>query len=149
MRAKIANGNRQTAMEGRLGWVKSLSGIGSLVYFKTKMFLQLNHQQFDIYKIARLFVKECYLTVKDFAVEEKFALIQLIRRAALSVHLNLAEGFSRKSQAERKRFFEISRGSLIEIDAALDIAEDLGYCQKEKLQSLGVSMSAVSACSAN
>lgn len=104
------------------------------------MFLQLNHQQFDVYKITRQFVKECYLTTKNFPADERFAVTQQIRRAALSVHLNLAEGFSRKSEAERKRFFEISRGSVIEIDAALDVAEDLGYCKKEDLHSLGINM---------
>ena len=72
-----------------------------------------------------------------FSSEEKFALVQQIRRAALSVHLNLAEGFSRKSLTERNRFFEMSRGSIIEIDGALDISADLGYCTKEKLHSLG------------
>lgn len=104
------------------------------------MFLQLNHQQFDIYKATRAFVKECYFATKEFPSEEKFALVQQIKRAALSVHLNLAEGFSRKSEAERKRFFEVSRGSVIEIDAALDASEDLGYCKKENLQSLGICM---------
>ena len=57
-------------------------------------------------------------------------MIQQIRRAALSVVLNIAEGCSRKSEAERKRFFEISRGSLIEIDAAFDIANELGTLEK-------------------
>src|SRR5690242_12035693 len=101
------------------------------------MFLQLNHQQFDIYKVSRAFVKECYRATAGFPPEEKFALTQQVRRAAFSVFLNIAEGFSRKSSADRKRFFEISRGSLNEIDAALDVAADLGYCQKEGLVELG------------
>jgi four helix bundle protein len=42
-----------------------------------------------------------------------------IRRAALSFHLNIAEGSSRKSEVERKRYYEIARGSVIEIDAPL------------------------------
>jgi four helix bundle protein len=50
--------------------------------------------------------------------EERFNLVQQIRRAALSVKSNLAEGCSRRSEAERKRYFEVSRGSVIEIDAA-------------------------------
>ena len=104
------------------------------------MFLQLNHQQFDIYKATRAFIKECYAATKDFPQDEKFALIQQIKRAAFSVHLNLSEGFSRKSATERKRFFEVSRGSIIEIDGALDAAEDLGYCKKENLTRLGVCM---------
>lgn len=104
------------------------------------MFLQLNHQQLDIYKLSRVFVKDCYYATRNFPPEEKFALVQQIRRAALSVQLNIAEGCSRKSEAERKRFFEISRGSVIEIDAALDAASDIGYCSKENLKELGVSL---------
>ena len=87
--------------------------------------------------IARSFVKECYLSTKNFPPEERFALTQQIRRAAISVYLNIAEGCSRKSLLERKRFFELSRGSLIEIDAAIDIAEDLNYCSKESFTQLG------------
>ena len=77
---------------------------------------------------------------KGFSIEEKFALVQQIRRAVISVHLNMAEGCSLKSMAERKRFFEISRGSIIEIDAALDISSELSYCSKEKLTDLGLYM---------
>ncbi len=64
-------------------------------------------------------------------------MIQQIRRAALSVVLNIAEGSSRKSEVERKRFYEISRGSLIEIDAAFDIANELGYIENVDCKSLG------------
>lgn len=104
------------------------------------MFLQLSHQKMDVYSTSRAFVKECYFITKQFPSEEKFALVQQIRRAALSVHLNIAEGCSRKSENERKRFFEISRGSIIEIDAALDVCEDLSYCKKEDIKELGLAM---------
>jgi four helix bundle protein len=80
------------------------------------------------------------MVTKDFPLEEKYALTSQIRRGALSVHLNIAEGCSRKSVTERKRFFEVSRGSIIEIDSAFDIAEDLNYCSKEKLVNLGTFM---------
>jgi four helix bundle protein len=101
------------------------------------MFLQLNHHQFDVYQIARVFVKDCYHLTKSFPQEEKFAMVQQIRRASLSVYLNLAEGFSRKSEVERKRYFEVARGSVIEIDAALDIAADMAYCKKDDIIQLG------------
>ena len=65
-------------------------------------------------------------------------MIQQIRRAVISVHLNVAEGCSRKSLVERKRFYEIARGSVIEIDAALDIALGLDYTSKERLADLGL-----------
>jgi four helix bundle protein len=60
-----------------------------------------------------------------------------MRRAALSVHLNIAGGCSRKSESERRRFFEISRGSIIEVDAAVDTACSLNYKTEEELKQLG------------
>ena len=101
------------------------------------MFLTLGHTKLDIYSLTRAFVKECYTAVIQFPSEEKYILIQQIKRAALSVHLNVAEGSSRKSQAERKRFYEIARGSVIEVDAAFDVAADLGYCTQEGLRLVG------------
>lgn len=101
------------------------------------MFLQLTHTKLDIYKVSRAFVLDCYRITKEFPAEERYAMVQQIRRAALSVHLNIAEGCSRKSPAERKRFFEVSRGSVIEVDTALDIANELNYCSPELLNTLG------------
>jgi four helix bundle protein len=104
------------------------------------MFLQLNHQNLEVYKTSRLFVTECYRLTQTFPPDEKFNLVQQIRRAATSVHLNIAEGSSRKSEIERKRYYQIARGSVIEIDAALDISSDLNYCMKENLATLGTTM---------
>ncbi|MGZ5189457.1 MAG: four helix bundle protein [Flavisolibacter sp.] len=100
------------------------------------MFLQLNHQRLDIYKVAKEFVLESYKITRLFPSDERFSLAQQIRRAAISVHLNIAEGCSRKSIAERKRYFEISRGSMIEMDAAFDIASALGHCSKQDMGQL-------------
>ena len=91
------------------------------------MFLTLNHQKLDVYQFSKIFVLECYKLTRSLPPDEKFGMISQIRRAALSVHLNIAEGASRKSEAERKRYYEISRDSIIEIDAALDIANELNY----------------------
>jgi four helix bundle protein len=101
------------------------------------MFLTLNHQKLNVYSASREFVHECYRLTNLFPAEEKFALISQIRRAALSVHLNISEGASRKSDTERKRYYEVARGSIIEIDAALDIADDLGYMKNLNAVSLG------------
>jgi four helix bundle protein len=62
-----------------------------------------------------------YRITKIFPSEERFNLTQQIRRAAISVHLNIA-GASRKSELERKRFYEVARGSVIEIDSAIEIS---------------------------
>jgi four helix bundle protein len=101
------------------------------------MFLHLAHTKLDIFEASKSLVLECYQVTKSFPLEEKYALVSQIRRAALSVHLNVAEGCSRKSLQERKRFFEISRGSVIEVDTALDVAVDLAYCTATDLNLLG------------
>jgi len=101
------------------------------------MFLQLAHKEMDVYKIAKSFVLSCYQLSKVFPPEEKFNMVQQVRRAALSVQLNIAEGASRRSLVERRRFYEIARGSVVEIDAALDIAISLNYFAKDDIEELG------------
>ena len=104
------------------------------------MFLKLNHQKLTVYSVSKSFVQECYKLTKSLPVDEKFGMISQIKRDALSVHLNIAEGASRKSVQERKRYFEIARGSLIEIDAALDVANELDYLINLEIQKLGESL---------
>jgi len=104
------------------------------------MFLKLNHQQLEVYSVARQFVLECYRLSNILPAEERFGMSSQIRRAAVSVFLNIAEGASRKSATERKRFYEIARGSMIEIDAALDIASELEYLKNYDLFKFGETM---------
>ena len=101
------------------------------------MFILLKHKTLDVYLIIRELIKETYKVSLLLPAEEKFNMVQQIRRAALSVKLNLAEGSTRKSEIERKRFLEISRGSVVEIDAALETAVDLNYFTREQLENLG------------
>jgi four helix bundle protein len=101
------------------------------------MFLKLDHYDLDIYGVGRQLLLACYRLTRGFPPEERFVMTQQMRRTALSIHLNTAEGFSRKSLAERKRFFEVARGSANEVDAILDAAFDLGYFEREAAQELG------------
>ena len=101
------------------------------------MFLQLKHTKMDVYSATREFLVASYKLTKQFSADERFNLTQQIRRAALSVLLNLAEGGSRKTERERRRYYEVSRGSVVEIDAALDVALDLGYVKHEELTEYG------------
>lgn len=100
------------------------------------MFLQLNHKNLEAYKVSRELLIACYDISKSLPSDERYNLTQQIRRAALSVKLNIAEGSSRKSETERKRYYEIARGSIIEIDAAIESAFDLDYTTKEKIEPL-------------
>ena len=81
------------------------------------MFLNLNHKSLTVYSKIRELTKEIYKISNLLPVEERFNMVQQIRRAGLSVKLNFAEGSTRRSTTERKRYYEISRGSIVEIDA--------------------------------
>ena len=91
----------------------------------------------DIHALSRALVKECYLVTRSFPPDERYSIVRQIGRAAISVYLNINEGCSRRSISERKRYFEIARGSIIEIDAALDISVDLDFCKAEALTKCG------------
>ena len=102
------------------------------------MFIPLNHKTLDVYKAAHEMLLEVYNITRQLPPEEKYVLISQIRRASLSVKLNIAEGASRKSPAERKRFYEVARSSVVEIDSAMEAVIDLKYVALENLQNLGV-----------
>ena len=100
------------------------------------MFIQLNHKSLMVYEAIRELTKEVYAVSMKLPAEEKFNMVQQMRRAALSVKLNLAEGSTRKSPNERRRFYEIARGSVVEIDAALETAVDLNYYKVDQLNAV-------------
>ena len=104
------------------------------------MFLKLNHQNLQAYQVSKNPLVECYKFSRTLPDYEKFGTASQIRRAALSNVLNIAEGASRKSEAERKRLYEIARGSVIEIDAALDAADALGYLHDFPLEGLSINI---------
>lgn len=76
-------------------------------------------------------VLEIYKITKDFAKEEIFGLTNQIRRAAVSITSNIAEGFNRNSIKEKVQFYFISLGSLAELQSQLLIAKDLNYISKD------------------
>jgi len=104
------------------------------------MFLQLAHTKLNVYQFSQELALACYKVTKKFPPDEKFGMISQIRRAALSVHLNIAEGCSRKSGRERNRYFEIARGSVIEVDTAIEIAYKIEYVVMDDIEPLGKSI---------
>ena len=98
------------------------------------MFIQLKHKTLNVYSSVKELVNEVYKLSILLPPEEKFNMVQQIRRAVLSVKLNLAEGCTRKSAVERKRCLVMSRGSVVEIDAVLEVAFDLNYIKKEDIE---------------
>jgi four helix bundle protein len=101
------------------------------------MVLQLRHTQTDVFKALKAFTLGGYRLTKDFPAVEKFSMVEQIRRAALSTHLNIAEGCTPKSEAGRKRFVEIARSPVVEVDTTLDIACGLHYKSAHQRQKVG------------
>jgi four helix bundle protein len=98
--------------------------------------LELSHKKLDVYQISLKLIEEVYKATRSFPKEEQYVLVSQIRRAAISVCCNIAEGASRISKKEKKRFYEISRSSLVEVDTQFEIAIILAYYQKGPMSEL-------------
>ena len=85
---------------------------------------------------SRLIVKDIYKITSVDIFKKDFALKEQIRRASISIVLNIAEGFARKSHKEFTRFLFMSHGSVSEVQAALYLALDLNYLSQEKFQKI-------------
>ena len=91
------------------------------------------HKDLEVWKDGIKLVKEIYSTTQDFPSLEQFGIIAQLRRAAVSVPTNIAEGAARKGDKELIRFLYIALGSLSEIETLLIISSDLGFLQNEDL----------------
>lgn len=89
------------------------------------------HEKLDVWNKAVDFVVEIYKCTETFPKEEKFGLTSQIRRAAVSIPANIAEGAARRSPKEFIYFLSNSQGSASEVATEILIAYRLGY-QREK-----------------
>ena len=92
------------------------------------------HENLDAYKLAKRLVSDLYLLTAAFPSEEKFGLVSQIRRAAVSVPVNVAEGASRGSKREFSRFLQMARGSVNELRVLLELSRDLGFLDAGRLE---------------
>ena len=95
-----------------------------------------NFRKLKIWQQGIEIVKEVYRLSQKLPSEEKFGIKSQITRAAVSVPSNIAEGSSRNSEIEFKRFLEIAMGSLFEVETQLIIVEQLGFIKSEDLKSI-------------
>lgn len=84
-------------------------------------------QQLEVWQEAHRLVLMVYGVTKEFPGEEKFGLISQMRRAAISIPANIAEGFKRRGLSEKIRFYNISEGSLEELKYFFILSKDLSY----------------------
>jgi len=105
---------------------------------------QYSFEKLEVYRDSRNLTSIVYNLSNPFPNDEKFGLTNQMRRAAVSVCLNLAEGCSRFSPKEKIRFCEIAYGSLMEVIACLDIALDLNYISEDQKEEIKVQIFAIS-----
>lgn len=101
------------------------------------------YKDLKFWQFSRTFCKDIYIVTKSFPNDEKFGLISQLRRASVSVPSNIAEGASRSSNKDFKRFLRISLGSCYEIETQLLISFDLGFINEKELEILNNTLSQI------
>ena len=98
--------------------------------------MKMNYTELDVWKSSRSLVKQVYLLSALFPKDELYALTNQVKRSAVSIPSNIAEGLGRQSNKETIHFLYISKGSLYELETQLFLANDLEYVSKEKLDDI-------------
>lgn len=93
-------------------------------------------KELEIWKLSKKYCSTIYLATNNFPTEEKFGLINQMRRASIAIPSNIAEGSSRKSNKDFCRFLDIAIGSSYELETQLLIANDLNFLTPEKVDEL-------------
>jgi len=91
----------------------------------------ITFKDLDAWKEGHLLVLMVYEITKLFPRDELFGLTSQMRRAAVSITSNIAEGFSRQSYKEKTQFYSMAQGSVTEIQNQLAVAKDVGYISEQ------------------
>ena len=94
------------------------------------------YRRLDVYKNAKSLSHEVCKLTKTFPTEERFGLCDQLRRAAMSIPINIAEGFGRFSAKEKAHFLQIAFGSLNEVMCELELSYDEDYIDKEQFDNM-------------
>jgi four helix bundle protein len=99
-----------------------------------------NYKDLLVWQKAVALVKDVYVLTRRFPDDEKFGLTSQVRRSAVSVPSNMAEGQARQHKKEFRPFLHVALGSLAELDTQLTIAERLEYVASDDLDDLNARM---------
>ena len=91
-----------------------------------------SYKELEVYQEGYELLKEIYKITNKYPKEEIYVTTTQIRRAALSVVLNIAEGYGRQSKDDFKRFLKMSFSSVNEVEILLELGKDLKYIEEEK-----------------
>jgi len=94
------------------------------------------HKELDVWKLSMELVVDIFQVVDMFPKKELFGLSMQMKRCAVSIPSNIAEGAGRKTKREFRNYLYIAQGSLNELDTQLEIARKLGYLKEDKYKEL-------------
>ena len=103
-----------------------------------------NYRHLTVWKRAHALALSLYRVTRGFPGEERYGLAAQLRRAAISVVSNIAEGSGRQSDKEQIRFLRIARGSIQEVESQLLLSRDLGYIAKDVWSALNIEAQEIS-----
>ena len=92
-----------------------------------------HHKDLRVWSLAMELAVKSYQATQAFPRSERFGLVSQIRRAAVSVPANIAEGAGRGSRAEFARFISIARGSIAELETHILLSHALGFIREREL----------------
>lgn len=98
------------------------------------------HKKLDVWKLSMDLVTQVYKITGSFPKEERYSLTSQIRRAAVSIPSNIAEGAARQTKKEFANYLHMAQGSLSELDTQLEIANGLEYLSANEWQRLNKQM---------
>ena len=101
------------------------------------------HKDLRVWQQSIEMVTSIYLITKAFPKDELFGLVSQMRRAAVSVPSNIAEGYARGTDREKLHFLRISSGSMSEIETQLMLSLNLGYISQESFDELSENVTSV------
>lgn len=93
-----------------------------------------SYRDLQVWQKGMELAKVIYAITKPFPADEKFGLVSQMRRAAVSIPSNIAEGQARKSTAEFIRFISNAEGSVAELDTQLTLCLDLRFCSRANME---------------
>lgn len=103
----------------------------------------LKYKEFHFWERSRVLAIEIYKITNSFPSSEQFGLTSQMRRSAVSIPSNIAEGCSRSSPKDLRRFLEISIGSAFELETQLNIAFNCGFLNESEFERLQIEIEEV------
>jgi four helix bundle protein len=99
--------------------------------------------ELKVWQKGRALVKEVYKATQNFPKDELFGITSQMRRSAVSIPANIAEGCGRNSDKELSRFLDIANGSAFELETLFILCRDLNYFTQEELESFDAKLNEI------